>query len=187
MLLRSFLCFTDKGLEDQRWEQICVGWRGLLKWQGVREMWIICKALILSVDLTNMRSEIGKSPTQRSRAQKASDKHGEMSQQLTELLLLQRIQVQFPVPTWWLTTICNSNSKGSTASSDLFRTQHACCANICTQTHTRVPKSKQMNKQINNIQNAREDPTSSSFDFSIFYQGQMFKKRIWQLALWTTH
>ena len=31
------------------------------------------------------------------------------------LLLLQGTQAQFPVPTWWLTTFCNSSSKGSDA------------------------------------------------------------------------
>jgi hypothetical protein len=28
-------------------------------------------------------------------------------------LIFQRTQVQFPAPTWWLTTVCNPSSRGS--------------------------------------------------------------------------
>ena len=38
---------------------------------------------------------------------------GEMVQQLRELLILQKTQVQFPVPTQWLTADCNPSSRGS--------------------------------------------------------------------------
>jgi hypothetical protein len=36
-----------------------------------------------------------------------------MAQPLRALLLFQRIQVQFPAPTWQLTTVFNSSSRGS--------------------------------------------------------------------------
>jgi outer membrane biosynthesis protein TonB len=43
---------------------------------------------------------------------KTKQKAGEMTQQLKELLF-QRTWIQFPAPTWQLTTVCNSSSRGS--------------------------------------------------------------------------
>jgi hypothetical protein len=46
-------------------------------------------------------------------------------------LLLQMTRVQFPVPTWWLTIIYNSSSRGSDTLSGLHRHQaHTWCTHI---------------------------------------------------------
>jgi hypothetical protein len=38
-----------------------------------------------------------------------------MAQRLRALTVLPEDQVQFPATTWWLTTVCNSSSRGSDA------------------------------------------------------------------------
>lgn len=64
---------------------------------------------------------------------KAKCSSGEKAQQLWALFF-RRAQALFPAPTWWLSTICSSSSRGSYALFWLPHPEHRWCTDICADT-----------------------------------------------------
>lgn len=68
------------------------------------------------------------------------------SSMVKQHLFLQSTRVQFLTPTWWLAIVCNSCSRGTKASSDIFGQQAGTwhthtCAHTHTGTHTHGKQS----------------------------------------------